>query len=152
MRITKDWRPPTADIPDSAGVYLFRDASGRVVYVGKAKSLKHRVPNYFGTGLHPRTASLLENAAEVEWIMTNNEVEALQLEVVLIKEHQPRFNVKYRDDKSYPYLTISFSEAIPRAKVTGPIAARVASMLRSMYGCSLSSTLGLTVRHCTNCG
>lgn len=118
MRITKDWRPPTADIPDSAGVYLFRDASGRVVYVGKAKSLKHRVPNYFGTGLHPRTASLLENAAEVEWIMTNNEVEALQLEVVLIKEHQPRFNVKYRDDKSYPYLTISFSEAIPRAKVT----------------------------------
>ncbi len=118
MRILHDWRPATAEIPESAGVYLFRDAAGRVIYVGKAKSLKHRVPNYFGTGLHPRTASLLENAAEVEWIVTLNEVEALQLEVTLIKEHQPRFNVRYRDDKSYPYLTISFSEAIPRAKVT----------------------------------
>jgi excinuclease ABC subunit C len=118
MRIPSDWRPATADIPDSAGVYLFRDAAGRVIYVGKAKSLKHRIPNYFGTGLHPRTASLLDNAAEVEWIMTNNEVEALQLEVTLIKQHQPRFNVKYRDDKSYPYLTVSFSEAVPRAKVT----------------------------------
>ncbi len=118
MRIRQDWRPATANIPDSAGVYLFRDAAGRVIYVGKAKSLKHRVPSYFGTGLHPRTASLLENAAEVEWIMTNNEVAALQLEVTLIKEHQPRFNVRYRDDKSYPYLTISFSEDVPRAKVT----------------------------------
>ncbi|HVL49930.1 MAG TPA: excinuclease ABC subunit UvrC [Actinomycetota bacterium] len=118
MRIRQDWHPVTGDIPDSAGVYLFRDALGRVIYVGKAKSLRHRVPNYFGTGLHPRTASLLENAAEVEWIVTNNEVEALQLEVTLIKQHQPRFNVRYRDDKSYPYLTISFSEDIPRAKVT----------------------------------
>lgn len=118
MKIEKDWRPATSDIPDSAGVYLFRDASGRVIYVGKAKSLKHRVPNYFGSGLHVRTAALLASAAEVEWIVTNNEVEALQFEVTLIKEHQPRFNVRYRDDKSYPYLTISFSEAIPRAKVT----------------------------------
>lgn len=118
MKINKDWRPATADIPDSAGVYLFRDANGRVIYAGKAKSLKHRIPNYFGAGLHPRTQSLMQNAAEVEWIMTNNEVEALQLEVTLIKEHQPRFNVKYRDDKSYPYLTISFSEEVPRAKVT----------------------------------
>lgn len=118
MKINDDWRPVTSDIPDSAGVYLFRDASARVVYVGKAKSLKHRVPNYFGTGLHPRTAALLAAAAEVEWIVTSNEVEALQLEVTLIKQHQPRFNVRYRDDKSYPYLTISFSEAVPRAKVT----------------------------------
>lgn len=118
MKIERDWRPATSDIPDAAGVYLFRDASGRVIYVGKAKSLKHRVPNYFGSGLHVRTAALLASAAEVEWIVTNNEVEALQFEVTLIKEHQPRFNVRYRDDKSYPYLTISFSEAIPRAKVT----------------------------------
>ncbi len=118
MLISKDWRPATSDIPDSAGVYLFRDAGGRVIYVGKAKTLKNRVPNYFGTGLHPRTASLLDHAAEVEWIVTTNEVEALQLEVTLIKQHQPRFNVRYRDDKSYPYLTISFSEKIPRAKVT----------------------------------
>ncbi|HEX2053532.1 MAG TPA: excinuclease ABC subunit UvrC [Actinomycetota bacterium] len=118
MKINRDWRPATADIPDSPGVYLFRDANGRVVYVGKAKSLKHRIPNYFGTGLHPRTTSLVHNAAQVEWIMTNNEVEALQLEVTLIKQHQPRFNVKYRDDKSYPYLTVSFSEEVPRAKVT----------------------------------
>ena len=118
MKTDTRWRPATSDIPDSAGVYLFRDSNGRVIYVGKAKSLKHRIPNYFGTGLHPRTSSLVANAAHVEWIMTNNEVEALQLEVTLIKQHQPRFNVKYRDDKSYPYLTISFSEEIPRAKVT----------------------------------
>lgn len=118
MKIKDDWRPATSDIPDSSGVYLFRDSSGRVIYVGKAKSLKHRVPNYFGTGLHPRTAALSAGAAEVEWIVTTNEVEALQLEVTLIKEHQPRFNVRYRDDKSYPYLAISLSETVPRAKVT----------------------------------
>lgn len=118
MRILDGWQPATADIPDSPGVYMFRDSSGRVIYVGKAKSLKHRIPNYFGGGLHPRTSSMTAAAAEVEWIVTRNEVEALQLEVTLIKHHATRFNVKYRDDKSYPYLTISFSEAIPRAKVT----------------------------------
>jgi excinuclease ABC subunit C len=118
MRTLDRWQPATADIPDSPGVYLFRDSPGRVIYVGKAKSLKHRVPSYFGTGLHPRTSSMTAAAADVEWIVTQNEVEALQLEVTLIKEHLPRFNVRYRDDKSYPYLTVSFSEEVPRARVT----------------------------------
>ncbi|MEO7803103.1 MAG: excinuclease ABC subunit UvrC [Actinomycetota bacterium] len=112
------WRPKTADIPDAAGVYMFRDSDGRVLYVGKAKSLKHRVPNYFGTDLHPRTSSMVTAASSVEWITTANEVEALQLEVTLIKQHQGRFNVRYRDDKSYPYLTISLSEQVPRVMVT----------------------------------
>lgn len=118
MRIQEGWRPATAGIPGSTGVYLFRDACGRVIYVGKAKSLRHRVPSYFGVGLHPRTASMVEAAAEVEWIVTRNEVEALQLEVSLIKEHRPRFNVRYRDDKSYPYLAVAFGDPVPRVKVT----------------------------------
>lgn len=113
-----DWRPRTSEIPDSPGVYLFRDAQGRVIYVGKALSLKHRVPNYFNADLHLRTASMVNEAASVEWIVTENEVGALQLEVTLIKEHQPRFNVRYRDDKSYPYLTLTLSEEYPRAMVT----------------------------------
>ncbi|MEX2587200.1 MAG: excinuclease ABC subunit UvrC [Actinomycetota bacterium] len=112
------WQPATADIPDSPGVYMFRDGNGRVVYVGKALSLKHRVPNYFGTGLHIRTASMVAAAREVEWIVTRNEIEALQLEVTLIKKYQPRFNVRYRDDKSYPYLMVSTSEEFPRVRVT----------------------------------
>ncbi len=118
MASSPSWRPATADIPDSAGVYLFRDSRGRVIYVGKAKSLKHRVPSYFNAGLNRRSSSMLTAAAEVEWIMTANEVEALQLEVSLIKQHRPRFNVRYRDDKSYPYLAVSFAEPIPRALVT----------------------------------
>ncbi|HVE76738.1 MAG TPA: excinuclease ABC subunit UvrC, partial [Actinomycetota bacterium] len=111
------WRPRTGDIPASPGVYLFRDSQGRVIYVGKAVSLKQRVPNYFTTGLHPRTVSMVACAAGVEWIVTANEVEALQLEVTLIKEHRPRFNIRYRDDKSYPYLTVTLSEEYPRAMV-----------------------------------
>lgn len=97
---------------------MFRDSEERVIYVGKARSLRQRIPNYFTTGLHPRTVSMIENARRVEWIMTSNEVEALQLEVSLIKQHHPRFNVRYRDDKSYPYLTVTLSEEYPRALVT----------------------------------
>ena len=117
MVAEQDWRPKTADIPESSGVYMFRDAGSRVLYVGKAKSLKSRVPNYFTTGLHPRTAAMVESASNVEWIVTSNEVEALQLEVSLIKEHRPRFNVRYRDDKTYPYLAVTLSEEYPRAMV-----------------------------------
>lgn len=112
-----DWRPKAASIPEAPGIYMFRDSVGRVIYVGKAKSLRHRIPSYFGVGLHPRTESMVEAAGAVEWIVTANEVEALQLEVTLIKEHQPRFNVRYRDDKSYPYLTITLAEEYPRAMV-----------------------------------
>src|SRR3989442_1619391 len=111
------WRPRSGDIPDSSGVYLFRDAQERVIYVGKAKTLRHRVPNYFGGGLHPRTATMVGEAASVEWIVTANEVEALQLEVTLIKRYKPRFNVRYRDDKSYPYLAVTLDEEFPRAMV-----------------------------------
>ncbi|HLI56989.1 MAG TPA: excinuclease ABC subunit UvrC, partial [Actinomycetota bacterium] len=111
------WRPRNADIPDQSGVYLYRDAQDRVIYVGKALSLRHRIPNYFGTGLHPRTAAMIAEAARVEWIVTTNEVEALQLEVTFIKKYRPRFNVRYRDDKSYPYLAVTLDEEFPRAMV-----------------------------------
>ena len=101
----------------SPGVYLFRDKAGRVVYVGKAKSLRSRVSNYFAADLHPRTAAMVEAAEDVEWIVTDNEVEALHLEVSLIKQHRPRYNVRYRDDKSYPYLAVTLDEEYPRARV-----------------------------------
>ena len=117
MTVDMSWRPRSSDIPDQSGVYLFRDAHDRVIYVGKAKTLRHRVPNYFGGGLHPRTVTMVAEAARVEWIVTANEVEALQLEVTLIKKYRPRFNVRYRDDKSYPYLAVTLDEAIPRAMV-----------------------------------
>jgi excinuclease ABC subunit C len=110
-------RPKPSEIPDQPGAYLFRDRHGRVIYVGKAKSLRSRVPAYFGTGLHPRTQAMVDNARAVEWIITESEVAALMLEFSLIKRHRPRFNVKLVDDKSYPYLAISRSEEWPRARV-----------------------------------
>jgi excinuclease ABC subunit C len=111
-------KPSTKDIPDSPGTYLFRDAHKRVIYVGKAKSLRNRIPNYFGTLLNNRIEAMVGQSADVEWIVTSNEVEALQLEVSLIKEHRPRYNIKYTDDKSYPYLALTTSEEFPRATVT----------------------------------
>jgi excinuclease ABC subunit C len=110
-------RPEAGSIPTSPGVYMFLDTSRRVIYVGKAKSLRARLSNYFAYDLHPRTAAMVEAAADVEWIVVSNEVEALQLEVTLIKEHQPRYNVRYRDDKSYPYLAVTLDEEFPRARV-----------------------------------
>src|SRR3989442_857080 len=112
-------RPRTETIPEGPGAYLFRDAEGRVVYVGKAKSLRKRVVNYFHDPklLHPRTAAMVDAAAAVEWIGVRNEVEALMLEYSLIKEHRPRFNVRLRDDKSYPYLAVTLSEEWPKAMV-----------------------------------
>ncbi|HZJ51217.1 MAG TPA: excinuclease ABC subunit UvrC [Actinomycetota bacterium] len=110
-------RPETGSIPTAAGVYLFKDVQGRVIYVGKAKTLRSRLSNYFGPELHPRTRAMVEAASEVDWIVTDNEVEALHLELNLIKEHRPRYNVRYRDDKSYPYLAVTLDEEIPRARV-----------------------------------
>jgi excinuclease ABC subunit C len=110
-------RPETGSIPTRSGVYMFRDSAGRVIYVGKAKSLRSRVSNYFGPELHPRTRAMVEAAADLEWIVTSSEIEALHLEVNLIKEHRPRYNVRYRDDKSYPYLAITLDEEYPRARV-----------------------------------
>ena len=114
---TRIARPEAGSIPTKPGVYLFRDRERRVIYVGKAKSLRSRLSNYFATDLHPRTMAMVEAAADVEWIVTDTEVEALHLEVNLIKQHRPRYNVRYRDDKSYPYLAVTLDEEIPRARV-----------------------------------
>jgi excinuclease ABC subunit C len=110
-------KPAPGTIPTKPGVYMFRDPAGRVLYVGKAKSLRARLHNYFGPELHPRTRAMVEAASDVEWIVASNEVEALHLEVSLIKQHRPRYNVRYRDDKSYPYLAVTLDEEYPRARV-----------------------------------
>lgn len=110
-------RPRPSEIPDAPGAYLFRDRHGKVVYVGKAKSLRSRVPNYFTRGLMPRTQAMVDSAETVEWIITDNEVEALMLEYSLLQQHRPRFNVRLVDDKSYPYLAITRSDEWPRARV-----------------------------------
>ncbi len=110
-------RPQTSQIPDQPGAYLFRDADGRVVYVGKARSLRKRLASYWGKPLHPRTEAMTLAAATVEWIVASTEVDALMLEYNLIKEHRPRFNIRYRDDKSYPYLALTVGERWPRAQV-----------------------------------
>jgi excinuclease ABC subunit C len=110
-------RPPTAEIPDAPGAYLFRDRHGAVIYVGKALSLRKRVASYFTKDLHPRTEAMVEAAGSVEWIIADSEVAALMLEYSLIKQHRPRFNIRLRDDKSYPYLAITRSDEWPRARV-----------------------------------
>jgi excinuclease ABC subunit C len=113
------YRPAPGSIPDSPGVYRFRDERGRVVYVGKAKSLRSRLSSYFQdiANLHPRTQSMVRTAAAVDWVVVGTEVEALQLEYSWIKEYDPRFNVRYRDDKSYPWLAVTLDEEFPRAQV-----------------------------------
>jgi excinuclease ABC subunit C len=117
------YRPASGSIPESPGVYRFRDENQRVIYVGKAKNLRARLSSYFQdvSGLHSRTRSMVFAAVAVDWTVVSTEVEALQLEYTWIKEHDPRFNVRYRDDKSYPYLAISTGEEFPRVFVTrGP--------------------------------
>jgi excinuclease ABC subunit C len=110
-------RPAASSIPDAPGAYLFRDADGRVIYAGKASSLRKRLASYWGKPLHQRTASMVESATSVEWIVASTEVDALMLEYNLIQQHKPRFNIRYRDDKSYPYLALTVGEAWPRAQV-----------------------------------
>src|SRR6478609_8746464 len=110
-------RPPAGSIPDAPGSYQFKDAHGRIIYVGKAKSLRQRLSNYFQTHLPPRTAQMVAQAETVEWIQVRNDVEALMLEYSLIKQHKPRFNVRLRDDKSYPFLAVPVSDVWPRAVV-----------------------------------
>lgn len=113
------YKPAAGEIPTSPGVYRFRDEQGRVIYVGKAKNLRSRLSNYFQdlSSLHPRTQTMVTTACAVEWTVVNTEVEALSLEYSWIKEFDPRFNVKYKDDKSYPYLMVTMSESVPRAQV-----------------------------------
>lgn len=119
MADPSSYRPKPGQIPDTPGVYRFRDEHRRVIYVGKAKSLRQRLANYFQdlASLHPRTRTMVTTAASVEWTVVSTEVEALQLEYSWIKEYDPRFNVKYRDDKSYPYLAVTMNEEFPRVQV-----------------------------------
>src|SRR4051812_14124858 len=111
------YRPAPGTIPDQPGVYRFRDKDSRVVYVGKAKSLRARLSSYFqdARALHERPRRMVETAASVDWTVVTTEVEALQLEYNWIKEYDPRFNTRYRDDKSYPSLAITFPDEFPRA-------------------------------------
>jgi excinuclease ABC subunit C len=110
-------RPDTSSIPDAPGAYLFRDGDGRVVYVGKARSLRKRLASYWGKPLHARTQAMTEAAQSVEWVLASGEVDALMLEYNLIQRYLPRFNIRYRDDKSYPYLALTVGETWPRAQV-----------------------------------
>jgi len=114
------FRPSTGEIPTEPGVYRFVDESGRVLYVGKAKNLRARLSNYFGplASLHERTQRMLLAARDVKWTIVPSEYEALQLEFMWIKEFDPPFNVRFKDDKSYPYLAITVSDSVPRAFIT----------------------------------
>lgn len=113
------YRPKPGEIPTRPGVYRFIDAHGRVVYVGKAKSLRSRLNSYFTSvrQLHPKTYAMVHAAASVEWTVVGSELEAIQLEYTWIKQHTPRFNIMYRDDKSYPYLAVTMNETVPRVQV-----------------------------------
>ena len=134
MADPSSYRPKPGQIPDSPGVYKFRDEHRRVIYVGKAKSLRQRLANYFQdlAGLHPRTRTMVTTAASVEWTVVSTEVEALQLEYSWIKEFDPRFNVKYRDDKSYPYLAVTMNEEFPRVQVMRGHKTQGRALLRSL--------------------
>ncbi len=112
-------RPPAGSIPTEPGVYRFRDGTGRIIYVGKARNLRSRLASYFQDPeqLHPRTANMIATARDVDWVVVGTEVEALTLEYAWIKEFDPRFNVKFRDDKSYPYLAFNLSDPFPRVAV-----------------------------------
>ena len=119
MANPESYRPATGTIPTQPGVYRFSDAAGRVIYVGKAVNLRQRLTSYFADPalLHFRTRTMVRTAAKVEWTVVRNELEALQLEYTWIKQHDPRFNVKYRDDKSYPWMAVTWSEEYPRVFV-----------------------------------
>jgi excinuclease ABC subunit C len=113
------YRPRTSEIPTDPGVYRFRDPHGRVIYVGKAKNLRQRLTSYFQHPRHlsPKTRTMVTTAGSVEWTVVGSEQESLQLEYTWIKEFSPRFNIMFRDDKTYPYLAVTMSEQYPRAMV-----------------------------------
>ena len=143
------YRPAPGTIPLEPGVYKFRDSRGRVIYVGKAKSLRQRLNSYFAdiSGLHPRTRQMVMSAAGVEWTIVTNEVEALQLEYTWIKEFDPRFNVKYRDDKSYPSLAVTLYEEFPRLQVMrGPKRKGVRYFGPYSHAWAIRETLDLLLR------
>ena len=143
------YRPAAGTIPDRPGVYRFRDERQRVVYVGKAKSLRSRLSSYFQdiSALHPRTRQMVTTAASVEWTVVKTEVEALQLEYSWIKEFDPRFNVRYRDDKSYPSLAVTLYEDYPRLQVMrGPKKKGVRYFGPYAHAWAIRETLDLLLR------
>ena len=120
MAEPSSYRPAPGEIPTDPGVYRFRDADGRVIYVGKAKNLRNRLNSYFASPetLRPKTYAMVHTAASVEWTVVASEMESLHLEYTWIKEYAPRFNIAFRDDKSYPYLAVTVNDVYPRAMVT----------------------------------
>ncbi|WP_130348691.1 excinuclease ABC subunit UvrC [Herbihabitans rhizosphaerae] len=143
------YRPAPGTIPEAPGVYKFRDTHGKVIYVGKAKSLRSRLNSYFAdvTALHARTAQMVTSAASVEWTVVSTEVEALQLEYNWIKEFDPRFNVRYRDDKSYPVLAVTMQEEFPRLHVyRGPRRKGVRYFGPYAHAWAIRETLDLLLR------
>src|SRR4051795_5084141 len=149
IRGAQAFRPASGSVPESPGVYRFRDAKGRVIYVGKAKSLRSRLNSYFQdlTALHPRTQTMVESAADVDWTVVTTEVEALQLEYNWIKEFDPRFNVRYRDDKSYPSLAVTLGEDYPRLLVMrGPKKRGVRYFGPYAHAWAIRETLDLLLR------
>ncbi|MGX7679817.1 excinuclease ABC subunit UvrC [Jatrophihabitans sp. DSM 45814] len=149
MADPSSYRPATGTIPVEPGVYKFRDARGQVIYVGKAKSLRSRLNSYFAdvSALHPRTRQMVTTAASVEWTIVKTEVEALQLEYNWIKEFDPRFNVRYRDDKSYPSLAVTLNEEFPRLQVMrGPKKPGVRYFGPYAHAWAIRETLDLLLR------
>ena len=149
MADPSSYRPAPGTIPVEPGVYRFRDATGRVIYVGKAKSLRSRLNSYFAdiSALHPRTRQMVTTAASVEWTIVTTEVEALQLEYNWIKEFDPRFNVRYRDDKSYPSLAVTLNEEYPRLQVMrGPRKSGVRYFGPYAHAWAIRETLDLLLR------
>jgi excinuclease ABC subunit C len=143
------YRPAPGSVPDEPGVYRFWDSRGRVIYVGKAKSLRSRLGSYFQDlfALHPRTQSMVTTAVRVDWVVVANEVEALQLEYSWIKEYDPRFNVRYRDDKSYPSLAVTLDEEFPRLQVMrGPKRKGVRYFGPYSHAWAIRETLDLLLR------
>jgi excinuclease ABC subunit C len=143
------YRPAPGSIPEAPGVYRFSDPQGRVIYVGKAKSLRQRLNSYFAdlSGLHPRTRQMVTTAARVEWTVVGTEVEALQLEYNWIKEFDPRFNVRYRDDKTYPVLAVTVGEEFPRLHVyRGPRRRGVRYFGPYAHAWAIRETLDLLLR------
>jgi excinuclease ABC subunit C len=143
------YRPAPGSIPEAPGVYRFSDQHGRVIYVGKAKSLRQRLNSYFAdlAGLHPRTRQMVTTAARVEWTVVATEVEALQLEYNWIKEFDPRFNVRYRDDKTYPVLAVTMNEEFPRLHVyRGPRRKGVRYFGPFAHAWAIRETLDLLLR------
>jgi excinuclease ABC subunit C len=143
------YRPASGSIPEAPGVYRFSDPRGRVIYVGKAKSLRQRLNSYFAdlSGLHPRTRQMVTTAAHVQWTVVTTEVEALQLEYNWIKEFDPRFNVRYRDDKSYPVLAVTMHEDVPRLHVyRGPRKKGVRYFGPYAHAWAIRETLDLLLR------